>query len=66
MTSEELKKARNALGLSAMGLARKLGMDGRWDDRTVRRWESGQHPVPDHVVKAVKEMINFAERQRGK
>ena len=59
MDAKELKTARTALGLSAMGLARKLGMDGRWDDRTVRRWESGQHPVPDHVAKVVTDMISL-------
>ena len=57
MTPKQLKSARKKLGLSARGLARELGMTGMWDDRSVRRWESGQHPVPEDVATKVKGML---------
>lgn len=54
MTPKQLKSARKKLGLSARGLARALEMDGQWADRTIRRWESGELPVPGPVAVAVR------------
>lgn len=47
MTGAELKSARHALGLSAEGFARLVGVES---GRTVRRWESGERDVPGPVV----------------
>jgi transcriptional regulator with XRE-family HTH domain len=57
MTGPELKAAREKLGLSARALAQKLGMRGMWDDRTVRRWESGERRVPADVAEKVKSWV---------
>lgn len=46
MTSEELKAARAALGLSAEGFARLMQVES---GRTVRRWESGERDIPGPV-----------------
>ena len=43
MTPSELKIARKDLGLSAQAFARLIGVH---DGRTVRRWESGDAPIP--------------------
>lgn len=57
MTPKQLKSARKKLGLSARGLAIKVGLNERWGDRTVRRWEAGNHSIPEHVEKTVKELL---------
>lgn len=57
MTGKQLKAARKRLGLSARGLADALEMPGRWADRTVRRWESGELDVPGPVVVAVRGLL---------
>lgn len=47
MTPAELKSARAALGLSAAGFARAVGVES---GRTVRRWESGERDIPGPVL----------------
>lgn len=47
MTPAELKAARHALGLSAEGFARLVGVAS---GRTVRRWEAGGQDIPGPVV----------------
>lgn len=47
MTPAELKSARHALGLSAEGFARLVGVAS---GRTVRRWEDGSQDIPGPVV----------------
>jgi transcriptional regulator with XRE-family HTH domain len=47
MTRAQLKKARHALGLSAEGFARLVGVKS---GRTVRRWESGEREIPGPVT----------------
>lgn len=46
MTPAELKHSRKALGLSAEGFARAVGVES---GRTVRRWESGDRDIPGPV-----------------
>lgn len=54
MTPNQFKAARKKLDLSARGLADALEMDGKWADRTIRRWEHGDQPVPGPVAVAVR------------
>lgn len=54
MTPKQFKASRKQLGLSARGLADALEMDGKWADRTIRRWERGEQPVPGPVAVAVR------------
>ena len=49
MTSAELVVVLQYLGLPHEWLARKLGVQ----DRTVRRWVAGSHPIPDGVRLAI-------------
>ena len=51
MTPAELKAARQALGLSAEGLAALLQVQS---GRTVRRWEAGEREVPGPVAVILK------------
>lgn len=44
MTPAEVRQHRQALGLSANGLAEALRL-GKGGGRTVRRWESGEVPI---------------------
>ena len=48
MTPADFRAARRQLGLSARDMARALGLGS---GRTVRRYESGQCPVPGPVAK---------------
>ena len=50
MTPEEFRAARERLGLSAHGLARKLGVH----PRTVFRWQDGTQPIPGPVAAALR------------
>ena len=49
MTADELRAAIERLGTSQMGLSRTLGVA----PRTVRRWVSGEAPIPRIAVVAV-------------
>lgn len=49
MTGAELRTIRDSLGLSADQFAQMVGVR----DRTVRRWEVGDWPVPDEVAKVL-------------
>jgi DNA-binding transcriptional regulator YiaG len=57
MTPTELKSARHALGLSAEGFARAVGVES---GRTVRRWESGERDIPGPVVVLTGLMLRLA------
>lgn len=70
MTPEQLKEARQTLGLSASGMAKALSDPdkppriadpskpaGQVDPRTVRRWEDGTQDIPGPVVVAVTLMM---------
>ncbi len=54
MTPHEFREARDKLGLSAAKLAAELGVD----PRTIRRWLSGDQPVPELVAKWVEKMLS--------
>ncbi len=49
MTPAEIRAARRALDLSQSQLAARLGVH----QKSVSKWERGEHPVPLHVALAV-------------
>lgn len=53
---QEFRQARDQLGLSAKQMANILRM-GKGSDRTIRRYESGQTPVPGPVSVAVEALL---------
>jgi len=55
-TKDEFKTARQELGMSASRLAATLRMGSR-ADRTIRRYESGETPVPGPVSVAVEALL---------
>lgn len=55
MTSDELKAAREELGLSQDGLAKVMGLAG---DRTVRKWELGERDIPGPVAVLIYVLLN--------
>jgi DNA-binding transcriptional regulator YiaG len=61
MTPAELKSARHALGLSAEGFARWVGVES---GRTVRRWESGERDIPGPVQVLVRAAIESTAVRR--
>lgn len=58
MTGAELRTLRDSLGLSADQLAQMLGNR----DRTIRRWESGEWPVPDDAAEVLQRLDAQVER----
>ncbi len=54
MTPAELRSIMSTLGLSEAGLAKLLRLghqnNPRQSARTVRRWKSGENPIPGPVV----------------
>jgi DNA-binding transcriptional regulator YiaG len=56
MTPEAFRAARKNLGLSIVGLSIALGVGDHAgpNERTIRRWEKGEWPIPGPVVLAVR------------
>jgi len=52
MTADEFKSIRKQLGLSTVEMGRALGYEGQDNtvSVTVRRYESGQRPIPPTVA----------------
>jgi transcriptional regulator with XRE-family HTH domain len=57
MKPEELKRHREALGMTQDDLARELGVKMM----TVSRWERGVYPIPRHIALAI-EAIEMRRR----
>lgn len=53
MTPDALRAAPKALGLSGRGLARLLDVN----EKTLRRWLTGEVPIPRSVVLVVQAML---------
>lgn len=53
MECEEYRRSRMRLGLSTKGLADLMGM-GMHGGRSIRRWESGQVPIPNWAILIMK------------
>lgn len=54
MTGAELKEIRLALGLSCNQMGAALGMEGRWRDRTIRKYEFGTMAIGDKLEAKVR------------
>lgn len=61
MTPQELKAARQLLGLSAEGFARLVGVES---GRTVRRWEAGDRDIPGPVQVLTRALIESGAVRR--
>jgi hypothetical protein len=59
-TRDELKAARQVLGLSAEGLVAMVRMG---DGRTVRRWESGESEIPGPVTVILETALDFLRQK---
>ena len=62
MNPDELRAARDRLGLTQAELARRLQL-GAGGGRTVRRWELGERAIPGPVSVAIGYMLR-AHRAR--
>ena len=58
MKPAEFKNARKALRLSSARMVTALAVA---DGRTIRRWESGQHPIPGTVELVVRQLLRGRE-----
>ena len=54
MTTEQLKQARQSLGLTQQGLADKLGIKLA----KLRNWEQGRNAVSDEAATAIRWLVN--------
>lgn len=55
-TKEDFSKAKSALGMTGSQLAKVLRM-GKGADRTIRRYESGETPIPGPLSVAVEALL---------
>jgi transcriptional regulator with XRE-family HTH domain len=55
-TKEEFANARRSMGMTAKQLAKTLRM-GDSSDRTIRRYESGQIPIPGPLSVAMEALL---------
>lgn len=60
MSPQEMKRRREALGLTQAQLARELGLDSI----TVSRYERGVHPIP-RTVELAFEMIELRMKKEA-
>jgi DNA-binding transcriptional regulator YiaG len=61
MTPDELKSARQTLGLSAEGFAKLIRVES---GRTVRRWEAGDRDIPGPVTVLIEAILANHEVRR--
>lgn len=60
MSPEDFKSIRKDLGLSIVGLSIALGVGKHSgpNERTIRRWEKGEWPIPGMAVLAITHLKN--------
>src|SRR5271166_3283728 len=58
-TPDDLRAARDFLGLSANDLARVVGFE---DGRTVRRWEAGDRELPGPVIVVMETALGYLRK----
>jgi len=63
LTPEHFKTLRERLGLTAEALGRIPGLRNVVTDRTVRRWESGDVPLPADAIAALLALDAFVEQR---
>lgn len=51
LSGEEFKAIRNEMGFSLQQMADWLYMTGKWTERTIRRWEAGENPIPGAILR---------------
>ena len=66
MTGEEVREAREALGLTQDGLAAVLRIEGEYRRDTVRGWESGKRDVPGPAAVAIEFLVEKKKCERTK
>ena len=54
MTTDQIRQARQSLGLTQQGLADKLGIKLA----KLRNWEQGRNAVSDEAVTAIRWLVN--------
>jgi len=57
MTPEDIKAAREALGLTQWELADALELEGNYGKDTVRNWERGKRPITGPARVALRLMV---------
>ena len=64
MTPEAFRAARKNLGLSIVGLSIALGVGDHAgpNERTIRRWEKGEWPIPGPVVLAMRHLKKSSKK----
>lgn len=60
MTAKRFAKARRRLFMSPEAMAARFGVTAQ----TIKRWEAGQHPVPQTVAELVERLLSERVRRR--
>ena len=56
---ERIRAARLAAGMTQAQLAEAIGLDTKWGQSIVARYESGDRPIPRKRLKAVAAVLNL-------
>lgn len=59
MTSDQVKAARQLLGMTQAQLAAALGLEGATAKDTVRQWESGRRPIGGPAAQCLRYLVKF-------
>jgi transcriptional regulator with XRE-family HTH domain len=54
-----VRAAREALGMTQQQLGEAVGLDPRWAQSIVARWESGERPIPRARIRRVAEVLHL-------
>lgn len=65
MTSEELRSARTALGLSLKQFGLRCGLSGKNVARTIRAMEAGEKEISDRMAASVRSLLEDAGADPG-
>lgn len=59
MEPNDVKDARQALGMTQQQLADALGLTGPYAKDTVRNWESGKRPISGPAATCIRYLLKF-------
>lgn len=57
--AERIRIARHAAGMTQEQLAEAIGLDTKWGQSIVARYESGERPIPRKRLKAAAAVLNL-------
>ena len=57
--AERIRSARLAVGMTQAELAKAIGLDTKWGQSIVAKYESGERPIPRKRLKTAAAVLNL-------